>query len=254
VRRSSSLSYSDGPTRADARRNRERLIHAAVAAFTEHGPSASLDGIAQAAGVGSGTLYRHFPTRDELIRAAYGEMVDAACSRGRALLAGLPVSADADGEGDSDEGAVDDLRMWLRELVILSARSGPAGGLVAGASEWPRGFVEQVHTDLTDIGEQLVGLAAPQLREGLTIDDLHVLVGGIATVAAAAGESTTGAGSTTGRGSTTERLLDLVFDGARRRSVPSSRARHRSSGGSRSSDTEPGGPPPGAPPPTLTDP
>lgn len=54
------------PMRADARRNRERLLTAAASAFAEHGESASLDDIAKRAGVGSGTLYRHFPTRRAL--------------------------------------------------------------------------------------------------------------------------------------------------------------------------------------------
>ncbi|TDD64118.1 helix-turn-helix domain-containing protein, partial [Actinomadura rubrisoli] len=57
------------PRRADARRNYERLVAMARAAFTEHGTGASLDDIAKRAGVGSGTLYRHFPSRDDLLHA-----------------------------------------------------------------------------------------------------------------------------------------------------------------------------------------
>ena len=57
--------------RADAERNRLRLLDAAKAAFAEKGSAASLDEIARAAGVGIGTLYRHFPTRDALIEAVY---------------------------------------------------------------------------------------------------------------------------------------------------------------------------------------
>ena len=59
--------------RADARRNREALIAAARAAFARHGLGASLDDIARAAGVGSGTLYRHFTNRDELAEAVFVE-------------------------------------------------------------------------------------------------------------------------------------------------------------------------------------
>ena len=54
------------PMRADARRNQEKVLLAAREAFAEHGLDASLDGIARSAGVGTGTLYRHFPTREDL--------------------------------------------------------------------------------------------------------------------------------------------------------------------------------------------
>lgn len=67
------------PQRADAKRNRELLLAAARAAFTERGAQASLEDIARRAGVGVGTLYRHFPTRQELIEAVYVEEVEALC-------------------------------------------------------------------------------------------------------------------------------------------------------------------------------
>jgi AcrR family transcriptional regulator len=57
------------PLRADAQRNRRRVLDAARTAFARDGVTASLDDIARAAGVGPGTLYRHFPTRDRLVRA-----------------------------------------------------------------------------------------------------------------------------------------------------------------------------------------
>jgi AcrR family transcriptional regulator len=59
------------PLRADARHNREALVASARTAFAEHGLDASLDDIAKRAGVGSGTLYRHFPTREQLVAAVY---------------------------------------------------------------------------------------------------------------------------------------------------------------------------------------
>jgi AcrR family transcriptional regulator len=70
--------------RADAQRNRVRLLETAKAAFAEKGPGASLDEIARTTGVGAGTLYRHFPTRDALIEAVYRnetEQLVAAASR-----------------------------------------------------------------------------------------------------------------------------------------------------------------------------
>src|ERR1700722_8929654 len=57
--------------RADAERNRERILGVAKEAFARHGANASLDDIAKQAGVGPGTLYRHFPTREELLRSVY---------------------------------------------------------------------------------------------------------------------------------------------------------------------------------------
>ena len=57
--------------RADALRNRERILEVAKVSFTRDGADASLDEIAREAGIGSGTLYRHFPNRDALIEAVY---------------------------------------------------------------------------------------------------------------------------------------------------------------------------------------
>jgi AcrR family transcriptional regulator len=63
--------------RADARRNRERLIEAAAAEFAAHGAASSLEEIARRAGVGIGTLYRHFPTREHLVEVVYRREVEA---------------------------------------------------------------------------------------------------------------------------------------------------------------------------------
>jgi AcrR family transcriptional regulator len=77
----------DRPMRADARRNYERLLSAAAEAFGERGEQASMDEIAKRAGVGAGTLYRHFPTREDLVVAVYRGGLEEACDKGRALLA-----------------------------------------------------------------------------------------------------------------------------------------------------------------------
>ncbi|MEV3856494.1 helix-turn-helix domain-containing protein [Streptomyces sp. NPDC050095] len=78
------------PMRADARRNYERLVREATKAFAEKGASASLDDIAKRAGVGSGTLYRHFPTREALMEAVYLEQFEAIGERARTLRAEQP--------------------------------------------------------------------------------------------------------------------------------------------------------------------
>ena len=69
--------------RADARRSRAKLLEAATAAFAEHGADAPLDDIARRAGVGIGTLYRHFPTRIDLQAAVYRSQVQTVCDDGR---------------------------------------------------------------------------------------------------------------------------------------------------------------------------
>ncbi|WP_242884956.1 TetR/AcrR family transcriptional regulator [Actinomadura litoris] len=82
------------PMRADARRNYDRLVATARVAFMEHGTGASLDDIAKRAGVGSGTLYRHFPTRDDLLHAVLRDRVDSLLTRAADLLtAPTPESA-----------------------------------------------------------------------------------------------------------------------------------------------------------------
>lgn len=81
---------ADRPLRADARRNRERLMTAAQAAFNENGEAASLDDIAKRAGVGPGTLYRHFPSREALLAEVYQEGVNGLAKRAAELSETLP--------------------------------------------------------------------------------------------------------------------------------------------------------------------
>jgi AcrR family transcriptional regulator len=94
--------------RADARRNYERLLSAALAAFAEHGADdASLEEIARRAGVGIGTLYRHFPTRRALLEAVYRDQVEALRARAEELR--------------ESESPADALAAWLRALVSFSS-------------------------------------------------------------------------------------------------------------------------------------
>lgn len=94
---------SDRPMRADARRNYERIVDVARLTFTEHGVEAPLDDIAKRAHVGAGTLYRHFPTRDDLLAAALSRDMTALIERAGVLSA----AADAHAA----------LLTWLREFV-----------------------------------------------------------------------------------------------------------------------------------------
>lgn len=82
---------ADKPMRADAQRNYDKLLAAARIAFRERGSDASLDEIAKRAGVGPGTLYRHFPTRDALIDAVMKDWADSVASDAQSVVdSGLP--------------------------------------------------------------------------------------------------------------------------------------------------------------------
>lgn len=93
--------------RADARRNREKLVAVAAAAFAEHGVNTSLEEIARRAGVGIGTLYRHFPTREHLVETVYRREVDLLCHASEDLARRLP----------PDEA----LAQWMQSLVGYTA-------------------------------------------------------------------------------------------------------------------------------------
>jgi AcrR family transcriptional regulator len=84
------VTTTERPMRADARRNQEKLIDVARAAFGELGVDAPMDEIARRAGVGPGTLYRHFPTKDALLAAVYRRDVESMARRAEELSAELP--------------------------------------------------------------------------------------------------------------------------------------------------------------------
>ena len=101
-----SASQAAPPKRADARRNYDRLLAAAAAAFAEHGADdVSLEEIARRAGVGIGTLYRHFPARQALLEAVYKDQVD-----GLEVLAGKLLASESPGEA---------LGEWMRAFVAF---------------------------------------------------------------------------------------------------------------------------------------
>ena len=139
--------------RADARRNRQRLLAAALAAFTEHGADdASLDEIARRAGVGIGTLYRHFPTRQALLEAVYRDQVEELCASAREHSASAASPAEA-------------LADWLRALMVFGATkrnltsslmSGPEGKrseVAVSCSAMVRDAVSELLADAQRSGE-----------------------------------------------------------------------------------------------------
>ncbi|WP_244930291.1 TetR/AcrR family transcriptional regulator [Nocardioides sp. W7] len=158
--------------RADAKRNRERIVEVAREVFREQGYDASLDLVAKRAGVGAGTLYRHFPTRDDLLDAIMQSWVDR-------------VQETADRALAHEGGPRELLLAWFEEYVRLISvhRGGPAKITCAMGDE--QSPIRTKCEVLRGAGDRVLD----QLRsEGALKDDvsaLHVarLVGGIATVA-----------------------------------------------------------------------
>jgi AcrR family transcriptional regulator len=154
------------PLRADARQNYERLIEAAADSIAELGPSVSLEEVARRAGVGIGTLYRHFPNRQTLLEAVYRDQVAAHCGRARELQATTP-PADA-------------LILWLHSLLSnnLNMR-GLKEALMAGeVSPVTSECKERMH----EVGSKLLTRAQEvgAVRRDLEITDLLRLVHSIA--------------------------------------------------------------------------
>ncbi|RLU77115.1 TetR family transcriptional regulator [Streptomyces griseocarneus] len=154
------------PRRTDARLNRERLMAAAQEVFTEAGPGASLNEIARRAGVGPGTLYRHFPNRQALLTAVLRDRVQALCEQAQNLHT-----------SDSPDGA---LSRWLGAfLAHARAHHGMGSALM----------VNEPGTSGLDCHQLIVNATAHLLaqaqqhgtaRADVTAGDLVQLVTGIA--------------------------------------------------------------------------
>lgn len=182
--------------RADARRNRQRLLDVAVRAFSERGADASLEGIAKAAGVGIGTLYRHFPTREALIEAAYRNELARVCDTATELLAELP----------PDKA----MRLWMDRFIdYLSTKDGMAEALRAVIASGADPFAESLDRISTAISTLLnAGAEAGVLRSDVDPLDVGFSLGGVLLVT-----------SDTGQRDRAGRMLDLLLDGLRYRPV-----------------------------------
>jgi AcrR family transcriptional regulator len=155
--------------RADAVRNRQRVLAAARKAFASQGPSVSLDDIARQAGVGAGTLHRHFPTKDELLRAVIADG-----------LASLTVAAHDRAEA-TDPGAAffdffDGLIGHARQNLALAAALSNSAGL----SEQTRDVGDALHAALTVLLTRAQQAGA--VRADVTTTDLHAILAGALTM------------------------------------------------------------------------
>jgi AcrR family transcriptional regulator len=153
--------------RADALRNRERVLEAAKAVFSAGGPEASLEAVAREAGVGIGTLYRHFPTREALYEAVYRREVEQ--------LSELAEELKDDGE------PVEALRRWLHSNVeFVATKKGMAAALALAAGPPPSELTAFSFERLTKAIGMLLqrAVAAGEIRADVGPEDLlRTLVG-----------------------------------------------------------------------------
>lgn len=149
------------PLRADARRNREQLLDAANAAFAEAGTGVALEEIARRAGVGIGTLYRHFPTREALIEAAYRHELAQVADTADALLA-------EGGRGDAL------LEAWFgRFLGYAAAKRGMGEAIRSIVAATPELRGEAYDVLLGAIGRLVAaGIADGSIRADARADDV----------------------------------------------------------------------------------
>src|ERR1700687_278391 len=152
--------------RADAVRNRERVLEAAKAVFSAGGPDASLEAVAKRAGVGIGTLYRHFPTRDALFEAVYRREVQQLGELAEAL--------------QTEADPVDALRRWLRSNVeFVATKKGMSAALalaVQGSSELSAYSFDRLTKAVGALLDRAV--AAGEIRSDISPEDvLRTLVG-----------------------------------------------------------------------------
>jgi AcrR family transcriptional regulator len=160
--------------RADARRNRERILTAARETFAEHGIDAQMDDIARRAGVGVGTLYRHFPTKDKLV----GELI-------RIKLTDFAVRARA--KFEQDERPWESFAELLREQAEIAARDASQQRMIFAMTHEALEQALPTITELTAAMQALIdrAKAAGKVREDLLVDDIRTLMCGLGSIMAA---------------------------------------------------------------------
>jgi AcrR family transcriptional regulator len=151
--------------RADAARNRQKLLDAAGRAFADEGTQVSLESVAKRAGVGIGTLYRHFPTRDALVEAVYRHEVAQVSAAAGELLA----------EHSADVA----LAEWMnRFLDYMATKRGMADALQAMVASNSELFKESRSQMVGAIGELLdAGIASGTIRADANADDVFRAMG-----------------------------------------------------------------------------
>src|SRR5436190_3008140 len=152
--------------RADAVRNRERVLEAANVVFSSGGPEASLEAVARTAGVGIGTLYRHFPTREALFEAVYRREVQQL--------------ADLAEDLKQEASPIEALRQWMRSNVRFVATKKGMSAALALAAYKPSELFSHSFDLLTRAVRALLdrAIAAGEIRADITPEDLlRALIG-----------------------------------------------------------------------------
>jgi AcrR family transcriptional regulator len=183
--------------RADAQRNRERILEVAKEVFTRDGATASLDDISRRAGIGPGTLYRHFPTRDDLIEAVYRSEVEKLAAAEQRFATTMP--------------PLEALRAWM--LLFIDHVAGkmliiPAMNTVAGGSlRLIEGSRSLIHA--TFVASVQRAIASGDLRPDTDPNDfVRALIGIFHTTAQPGWEPSA------------RRLVDILITGSRSARVP----------------------------------
>ena len=191
--------------RTDSLRNRERILEVAKEAFTRFGAGASLDEMARQAGVGAGTLYRHFPTRDALIEAVYRSEVEKLAAAGRKFSETLP--------------PIDALRAWMLLFVDHMAAKqiiAPAlNSVVGGPSRLYEGSRSLIHGAMDALVKHAI--KSGEIRKDVDALDLLRPLIGVFFVDSAPGWQ-----------QSARRLVDILITGSRpteERAIPSRSSR-----------------------------
>jgi AcrR family transcriptional regulator len=160
---------ADKPLRADAKRNRDKVLTAAREAFTENGASTSLEAIARRAGVGIGTLYRHFPTRQALLEAVYVDEVDQLAAAAGEFSALEPWPA---------------LEAWLRRLGAYLVTKHALAAELLNYVDTNANVFAACRGELYGAGKPLLdrAKAAGTVRPDVVLPDVVQMVGGIAKI------------------------------------------------------------------------
>jgi AcrR family transcriptional regulator len=187
------VAVSSRPMRADAQRNRDLLLAAAVAAFSrEDASGVTLESVAKAASVGIGTLYRHFPSREALVDAAYRGELARLCDSVPGLLIAMP----------ADKA----MRTWMDLFIeYMTTKKGMSDALRMVIASGGNPFAESRSRLLIAFSALLAaGAADGTLRPDLDPADLLASISGVSLVAA-----------TPAQREQAGRLLDLLMDGLR---------------------------------------
>ena len=184
--------------RSDAQRNRDDLLTAAVLAFTRDA-NASLEGIARAAGVGIGTLYRHYPTREALVEAAYRSEIKKLCDAAPALLEQHP----------PDVALARFLDRFIDDMLTRRGMMEAMVAVIAGSGTPLNQSLAMISAAVAPI--IAAGKAEGVLRDDVSVDDFITLKGAVVF-----------AGPERGR-----RLAAILLDGLRHGArKPAKRSRH----------------------------